>query len=358
MEVSDLLKKENVLKAVAIVVVLFFLFSDFAVGVLGGKGSHTTSNETPGVFEGDAVANATIDAYEPYILTDSRNASLADWMRSLPGVDEVLSTSQGYVVSLKTADNITGIYAYLQSRNVSGTAKAVLSLPSGAEITTKNGTERVSGAGITTNLEPVFEPGETITIRLFVRVEEKRIIAYGAATVLPSQKELERNATIVALAESGTAIRIPWESRYDAQVADALANLTAEYGQDNVSYSKKDFVVANLSGAKPSYVTFVAGDTIFVGNMTNRPQVENDLGNATSFPDSFITVKADLQEFGAFAVSHSYVYNARIDEGGKPMFFALQGGTLYAQNDTVGVLISAYAIKDRIVSIISAEEAG
>ncbi len=357
MEVSDLLKKENILKVVAVALVLVFLFSDFTVSFLGGKGGENGDNETPGIWEGDAVANATIDAYEPYIVTDTRNASLADEMRSLPGVDEVISTSQGYVVSLKTADNITGIYAYLESRDVSGTAKAMLSLPSGVEITTQNGTERVSGGGITTNLEPVFEQGETITIRFFVRVEDRRITAYGAATVIPSQKELERNATIVALAESGTVIRIPWENRYDASVADALANLTAEYGQDNVSYSRKDFVVANISGAKPSYVTFVAGDTVFLGNMTNRSQVENDLGNAT-FPESFISVKGNVSEFGAFAVSHSYVYNAKIDEGGKPMFFALQGGTLYSQNDTVGVVISAYAIKDRIVSIISAKEAG
>lgn len=356
MQLADLFKKENMIKIAAILLIFVFLLSDFAIGILTGRAGNNPTNETSNEWAGEVIANATISSYRPYLITES-NITMELLNQKLVGIEEIIPTSQGYVISLNNSKNITGIWSYLKSNGINCTAKAFLTLPFGVEIPTKNGTERISGTTLMANLEPIFEEGENVTIRLFIQTEAGKIKLYGQPTLLSSQKEFEKNATIVALVETKTIIRIPWEKRYDKEVSEFVANLTALHGQSSTIYSKKDFVIANLSGTKPQYVSFIRGDTVFVNNFTDKEQVKKDMNNV-SFPDSYITTNASVNETTIsvlnFTLEYTYTYNAKIDEN--EVFFALQSKTQYKQNDSVQVLISAYAIKNKITSIISAKE--
>ncbi len=354
MNFSDLLKKENVYKAAALLLVLVFIFSSFTIGILGNPQGEK-QNATPGEAEGEVVVNATLLSYQPYIIADTNNETIANELRNISGVEEIMLTSQGYVISLGSGANITEAYSYMKKMNVSGKANAVLSI-AGVEIPAGNGTVRVSGGEINARLEPVFEEGENLTIRVYLRAQSGRITAYGAVSVLPRESVFQRNGSVVALAETKTIISVPWEKRY--AVLGDVENLGAKYGQGNVSYARKDFVIANISNeSKPSYVVLVAGDTAYVNNITDRALVEADLKNA-GFPDSIITVNANAPELENFSRIYRYVYNVKIMEGGAPVFVALESSRSYAENETVELEISAYALKDRIISIAGAREAG
>ncbi len=362
-KISDLLKKENMYKAFAIGLILIFILSSFAAGFLSrqdGGSIRTNDNASSGYLEGDVVANATIVSYQPYIITELRNATAAEEFRVLADVEDVMQSASGYVITLKNSSNITGVYSYLQSRNVSGKANTLISLPPIVEIYTENASVNISGGEISAKLEPIFEEGENITVRVFVRALDRKIVAYGVVSVLPSQLDIEANASVVALAQIKTFIYVPWEKRYE--ISEGLANITQKYGEGNISYVRKDFVLANISDSveeRPAYVAFVAENTIYVGNFTNSGQVLTDLGNTTVFPDSLLVINAEIeaQEFGNFSRNYTYLYNAKINTGGEDMFFALESSTPYKQNDSVRVIISAYAIKGTISAIISAREA-
>lgn len=355
MKTSDLFKKENIYGALAVALVLVFVFSSFAASWLGSGGTQNTGNNaTAGYYETEVVVNATLSAYQPYIIADVTNATVADSLKSIPGVDDVMSTSQGYVVSLRSGSNVTGVYLQLLARNITGKANALIMLPSVIRISNATFSENVSGNQVSAKLEPIFDEGENLSVRVLVGVQDRQVVAYGQLTVLPSLRDFSRNATVIALTATKTGIYVPWELR--AEINDTLANLTEKYGAGNVTYTRKDFIIGNAGNSTPSYVTFVAGDTIYVGNFTDRSRAEADFANAT-FPESVLVINGEANESWNFTVSHAYLYNVRIDDESGAAFVALQSMNVYAQNDTVGVIVSAYAIKDRISSITGAREA-
>ena len=359
MDASELLKKESIYKALAIGLILVFLGSSYTAGWLnGGRSVDTGGTQVVPDLSGEAVLNATVLEYKPYIVTDVHNATLAESLRQVPGVDDVVSSSQGYVVSVGSGASVTDVYSNLSARGITGTANAYISLPPVFQMTVQNYTENITGVVITSNIEPIFNEKENISVRIFLQTQSQQITGWGTATVLPSQTELVRNATVVALADSVSTIRVPWAQRNS--VGGLVANLTSVYGNSSVSYSKKDFVVANITGTKPAYVTFVAADTVFVqGNFTDEARISADMPGA-QFPDSGISVKGRVgaNQSGGYNATYAYTYNVKIiDEAGNPMFFALQSANAYGQNESVPVIVSAYAIKDKIVSVISAKEA-
>lgn len=352
MDASELLKKENVYKALALVLVAGMVLSSLAIGLLG-KADSGDQGTTSVYIEGDAITNATLLSYRPYIIAENLNESGAELMKGLAEVDEVTLTSQGYVISVKDSSLVSKVYSQLKAINASGKANAIISLPSGIELQTANGTEIVAGGEIKARIEPVFEEGEQLSVKIYLQAQDGQIVAYGMPAILPTEQVFERNASVVALAAVKTNVIVPWELRYE--VIGDVENATAKYGQDAVSYIKKDYILANAGGTKPDYVTFVLADTVFVGNFTDMQQVSADFKNAT-FPDSIIKIGANATEFGGFQKTYEYAYNVMISENGKQDYIILESKKFYAENETVPVVVTAYAFKDRIVSIVSAVE--
>lgn len=358
MDTSKLFKKENLFKVLAIAGVAIFVFEMFALGYVGSY-QNSETNQT-NIIEGEVIANVTVSAYQPYIITNLKNETLAKEISKLPGVEELVLTSQGYVVSLKNVDNITEIYSYLQKRDVSGRTNTILTFKSPIEISYgQNQTQKVSGRAISAKLEPIFTLDEVITIKLFVRAKDKQLIEYGAITVLPSEKEIERNVTVVKIADTKTIIFIPWENRQE--IAAQLETIKEKYGNSSVNYVSMDYITMNNSfnrSTLPPYVTLMAENTIYVQtNFTDKAAVLNDFPGSI-LPDSLLTINSDnVSEFENFSRSLKYKYNVRLEENGEPIFFALESTRAYNQNDTINVIIKAYAIKDKIISISSVREA-
>ncbi len=353
MDISALFKKENVYKAITLAIVLIFIFSSFSVGFFQPDSGNASGSNASGTGEAEVVLNATIAGYQPYIIADANQSEL-EGVEALPGVEDVMFTSQGAVISLTSSDYMAGVYAYLQSRNITGLANAIISLPSTIELATASGSFNISGSDIGARIEPLYAEGETVSIRIYLIARGGRLTAYSNMNILPSLSEFARNATVVALADTETSIMVPWERR--VEVAGELANLSVKYGADKVSYSKKDFVIGNVSGTAPEYATLVAGDTVYVGNYTDAEQIKTDIPGAV-FPESVLRIRANASEFENLSRTYAYLYNVRIDEAGKQIFTALESSELYAPNETVEVIISAYAIKGRIISVDSAREA-
>ncbi len=353
MKISELFKKENIYKVLVVGFVLVFIFSSFSIDFFGNKKENQNTSD---YFQVETIVNATIIEYQSYIITNLRNDSIAQSLKTFPNVENVISTSQGYVISLKNTSNITGFYTYLSSQNISGMVNAFLSLPPIIELSIANSSKNISGSQIYTKLEPIFEEGENITIRVILAVQNKQIIGNGLATILPSQKEFTINATIIALAATKTIISIPWEKRM--KINENITNITAKYGAGKISYSKKDYIFSNISNFtsnKPVYVTFISADTIYVGNFTNKTQIENDFKNV-SFPDSLLTINANARdELENFTKIYNYIYNIRINNT-KQIFTALASSNYYKQNDTINVIVSAYTIKNKITNIINVRE--
>ena len=355
MDISNLTKKENIYKTLAIGLALVFIFSTFASGVLGRQQATDNLQNASDYFEGDLLATAIVSGYDPYIIADTKVA--VPGIASQPDVEDAVLTANGYVISLRTASNITGVYAYLTSMNVSGTANAVLNIPAGATITANNSSIiELGSADIRAKIKPIFAKGENLSIRVLVGISENRIQGYGSVTVLPTRSTIERNATAVAL--MGVLGIVAWENRTDAETA--IAEMRAKYGTDKFQYSKKDYFIGKLwnGSEQPAYVTLIAGDTIYVGNYTNRTQASLDFENAT-FPDSILAQGggvANLSEFESVATPQSYTYSMRIIEGGRDLFTALKSANRYENNQTVPMELTVYAIKNDISSVVEGTE--
>ncbi|MFA5077515.1 MAG: hypothetical protein WC488_03755 [Candidatus Micrarchaeia archaeon] len=353
MDVSELTKKENLYKIGAVVLVLVFVLEMFSMNFFSTN-SGGSNNETPGQVEGEVMARALVAGYQPYIVTSLKDDSQLSSIRGISGVEDVMKNAQGYVVSVGNEEDVVPVYAKLLEMNVSGRANAVLSLPEEFNVSDGTNSQTVGGAEISSKLEPIFDIGDNITIQVFVRAREGVVVAYGTVNVVPSLKELRKNATVVALVGSETLINVPWEQRHS--INPELEAIRAKYGTGNVTYTARDYVTGALAGAKPAYVTLVSGDTIFVGNFTNQGQVLLDVQNAT-FPDSLLVVKGSADELENFTRDYIYRYNVRLEGASQPIFVALESSGEYAAGDVVEVLVSAYAIKDRITSVETIREA-
>ncbi|MEW6528602.1 MAG: hypothetical protein AB1391_01800 [Candidatus Micrarchaeota archaeon] len=329
MRISGLLKKENIYKVLVVGFVLVFILSSFSTDLFkrndtgGNAGRQNTSN----YFETKIAVNATIVEYQPYIATNLRNAVIAETLKTLPNVDKIIPSSQGYVISLKNTSNITSIYSYLASQNISGKVNAVLSLPSVIEVLIDNSRENISGTQIYTKLEPIFEEGENVTVSIFLAIQNNQIIGNElVATILPSLTEFNTNANIIALTATKVIISVPWEK--DSEISENIANITAKYGADKVLYLKND-------------------------------SEDEDSKNA-SFANSLLIISLDasdsknMSEFENFSKNYEYTYNIRIDNTTGQWFLAYTSPEYYKENDSVMVRVSAYTIKDKISDIISA----
>lgn len=347
-----LLKKQSLYKLLALALIAIFIFSSLNVDFFNTN-KKNKENTPQNYTEMELILNATLISYQPYILVNKLNKSFIEEIKLKEGVEEIISTSGAYAISLKENANITQIYAFLRSNNLSGESKAVLSLPSTINVVIFDKNETLLGGDITVRIEPIFEVGENLTIKLEVGIEDKQIVGYGLPKVLPSENKIKTNATIVSLEKIKTNIMIPWEKRYE--VISELINMTEKYGFDNISYIKKDFVIANVSNeTKLNYITFITNETVYIGNYTNKTQIINDLKNV-SFPDSLLTINANASDLENFSRKYTYIYNIRIDKD-EPMFVAFHSEKIYSQNETLEVLVVAYTIKDRIVSIINVSE--
>ncbi|MBU0585923.1 hypothetical protein KJ780_00255 [Candidatus Micrarchaeota archaeon] len=349
MDVPFGLKKEDLYKVLAIAFVVFFLLSGYTTGLLAG-------NKNPGVVStgyenGTINVNATLIKYDPYIVTDASGP--IEGISNFSDVDDIILSPDGYVVALKTTENITGIYSELKKMNISGVTNAAVNLDAGAQLQTSNGTTvELSAATVTVLLEPIFKENEKINMNIYVITKDGRILGNSKVAYLqPDVKQIEVNATISFIEQTTTYI-IPWEQRMD--YSEMLMEIKVEYGSGNVSIVRNDYVIGSIeSGSNISYVVGIISDKVFVGNNTDRTQILNDI-EGVSFPDSTLIIKGDSSDderFESLESSTAYFYGLIVKDGEDEILASFTSSNKYELGDEIKINAEAAVIGDKIYTI-------
>lgn len=359
------LSRENILKVAVVLVVLFFILNTIAIGVLG-KPKESNNNQNVSVVTGMAIINVTVKGYEPLLIADSINESFLDEIKAYTGVDDVLTTSSGYVISLKSTDDVQPVWRYLFSNGIPSKARAILSMPNIFEITTQNKTkENVTGFLFTYAVEPYAHVNDKLPLAFQVVAVDGQAQSISQVTLLTTQSEIITNATILSQLSRKEVYVIPWEERNDVNVME----LKARFGDAAVNYRKdssiifeKPLTLEEQMLKKFPYISYISENTATVAdNFTDSTIVRSDFGNGTIFPNSTLEIFTQDSADLPYQKSLSVIYEVAVPEqiGGFATFVKTVNAKFTHDvelNSTVEIKINALTVGSYATKLVSAEE--
>jgi len=360
------MNKDILLKILAVAVVLFFIFEMFALGYIGGGAkTEPTNNSGPKIVSGNAEFDAVLKSYEPYLVSNKLDDAAKQKLKGKEGVEDIVLTDRGYVISLKTSKYMKNIYETLLSDNLSSTAVANLVLPNTITFKYSNGSEEsfVSGGSLVKiSMEPFAEEGETLRVSMNFEAEDGLLTRYAPPTLAPVEISLNSTAIVNSKLFDEYTFSIPWEKRNEIN----SSWLNTKYGLENVSFVKKDYVLlSNMLGAadmiskKYDYVSLISEGSITpVANFTDKERIISDFGNST-FPNSVLKIKANSAVELPFESVKKQVYFLTLthdvykfkDSG---LYLALNEP--HASGDKVNMSLKALGVGKTIFNIIDAIE--
>lgn len=359
------MNKSDIIKIAAILVVVFFIFEMFAMGVIGGRSTSTTTVESSELV-GSADYVVTLKSFEPYLAIVVINDSQKNEIKTIPGVEGIIASNNGYIVSLKSRDDVRPVYIQLKQLGLLGVTVANIQFPTNLDITLANGSviSIVTGGGLAQmEIEPFASPGEQFAVHSTqLKAQDGILVAYSQPTLSP--KTVTFNATVlVEQPLYGLAyIQVPWEAR----MLD-LVPFYAKYGQDNVSYTREDAVPLNTAlstqemiSKKYDYVEFISENSITpYANFSNSTRLAEDF-NVSYFPESTLTLVTSVNESVTLAYPAIYRTGYSVQILADEYTLSDPTGEMILQNVSVGgnatIEMTALALGKTISKVLDAKQ--
>lgn len=350
----------------AILVVAGFIFELFAFGVLG-KPSETTNPQQNAqestTYSGYSEYYGTIKVYEPYLFAKELNSNKISEIKTLDGVEDVVAMSGGYVISLKSSDYLNAVYSSISEKMINSTAIANVALPYSIEILSQDGKNKsaaTNGAVVKVEISSPPNIGEKIKLKMTVEIQEGILARYSTPTLVPEERTLTGNGTILSETSVLTIALVPWEERNSVNVGA----LKEQFGTDSVDYLAKNYIgfveesSSNLAmGKNLTYIVSLnTGTATIQENYTDKAQVIADLGEGIVFPESVLQVKGtDGEDFPKiFKKMAFYTYLVNSTTVGSDTMNAISE-LKYNSGDEVNLTVKVLAVGNKIVNLVEAK---
>jgi|GEM_PF-3385289 hypothetical protein len=351
--------KSLIIKIVVVAIVVLFLLEQFVPGMLR---SRTTSSTTTVAItlSGSAEFEATLKSYEPYIVVTSLTAQQIKDTKAMTGVEDVVLTDKGYIISLKNSKYVKDVFGLLKAKNLTMAVIANVYLPSNLEFVFENNSNVsiFTGASmVKVVMEPIVEEGELVRLRMNGQSENGYLVSYSPPMVIASEISFKSEAKVKQKLFDFYSYVIAWENR--TQIDENA--LGKQFGAENVSLTKKDFVllqtplsVGELLTKKYEYVSMISENSIsVVDGFANTSRILADFGNVT-FPDTMVQIKSAEDPAIGFESSKNPVYEITLY--GTEYVFSNPDVLIvldsdYAQNETMNVTVIASAVGNTVLDI-------
>ena len=286
--------KENIIKAISVVMVIAFLLN--MVPSNHNLPKNVQNSTESGNYNAAGEVNFTVLSYNPYFyLGLDTNSSIITQLQKNKKVEYIEKKNDRYIVALKDGKDLPEIYSFLQENNITISATAA--------IYTK-GNEKIPEMRLEYSLEPNLNIGDNF--QAYVEVEVRNNQPYKLYRL---QRIIDYTGTVEALLSEETKYNIPWEDRNID-----LTNISY------LSYDLKDSVgitpelsPAELNKEYPEYITYISTNSIKVEtNMTDKEELENLFpGHVLVFPDSELLTNESLDL--DYNYTKLYVYLVKIN---------------------------------------------
>lgn len=366
-------KKQIMLAAFALFTVVLFLLESFSVGflrtgILPFQGGNTPQAQQAITENGIAELEATVAYYESYLVSrSSLTQPDIDLIKQNAKVLSITNSQQGYVIEVRTKEDIPEVYEYLTSINVNATGMANLVPPSLIQVNLTSGraiaTYNNEGLLLRLDIPPSISPGSKVRIKVAVQTQNNAITAYGRPQLAPVQALLNATAVIANITSIDTVFTIPWGDRHRINTSQ----LREEYGNTAISYDRKDIVILTppltvgqiKEKKRLAYVTFITENSITVNQSFNSKEtIRADFeGFNVTFPNSILRISAGSAMKLPYPGETKYSYEARIKdaEGLSDRKIILTLDREYGIGHEVNVSINAEMLAGQAPGILSVE---
>lgn len=257
------MKKTDIYKIIAIVVVVAFVVEAIAMGVMGNNSNANGNKATPKIdIEGTTVANVTIVRYEPY-LTVSGNRSGMDVAKQAlidrGDATYAILSGENMIVNLKNSKVVPSAAAEFEKLNATPYATAIIALPSNIRLQSEGIVTTVpADFSFNMRIRPVYDEGETVAASFSASIQKGQIISIGGFAFMPSMVNGARvNATVFDDPRQSHSINVPWESRNIAKEIAAMHNAT---------YKEKSYIIIQKNASEEQLSKLLTDGKVFITN--------------------------------------------------------------------------------------------
>lgn len=281
------------LKALVVVLALLFLLEPFAMSV----GNWGKGDEGGEIYEGTANVNITIYGYGAFLYVQ---APTQFQKTQIEGHAEVLSledAQNGWLrITLRDSAKTREVYGEFKEMGISTMAMAQVGLPAKYVVFLSDGTSaEINGGYQQVPMAPAMEPGRTVSYLIAVATDGENTLGVLDAQSYSYFIEMEIEGQVESAGMGTYSFSVPWEGR-----GLELDSLQEEYGEENVAYSRNDYIVFEPALSqeetlflKKGYMTYISTASASVpANFTDAETVYADFGERAALPDSILTVNA------------------------------------------------------------------
>lgn len=316
-------------------------------GPSGGSNTNVTGNT---VFSG------TIRTYDPLIAIPLNTpASVIDEARQRDDVKNIRTESGYYVIDTETRDDVYTIASFLRSKNVSNIqAVANIAVTKPLEVETVAGriNASVPGGVIRIFMDPVFDSGSEVTVRMVAIVRNNVYLGYNSAGLALNELAVLMDARVVSLERKTFTYSIPWESRNSL-------NLSGNY-----SYKKVDSIIFTtpldiakvLEKKQFQYITYIdSGSAQVLPSFDNASQVAINFQDVQyRLPPSTLVIESEEDPGIGFNSSVSYFYSLVLEDprvDASMNGIALEAPSELELNSTIKLNVTALEMGGKIFSL-------
>jgi hypothetical protein len=269
-------KKTLYIAIFAIGIVVLFIIEPFAIGMLQSAGNGNTGGNGDGgnssslSFTGNAVANITIDRYEPYLVVTGNASSIEkvkDGLVASGKATYAVWSGDSMIVSLKSSKDVPSAAAEFESANASALATAYLSTSQKVRVVDAEGAAvDAEGTSISMQIRPIYEEGSQHEAQFAARVDSGQVTGIGSVSIMPLVvKDIMVEAKLSSKPAATYTLRVAFKDRVAAKPFVLAANAT---------YKERSFVYVE-NASKEALDAAVAGKAYVTGTQPGVISVNN-----------------------------------------------------------------------------------
>lgn len=355
------MKKEDMVKIIVILVVVFFILEMFGFSGFRFFGTQPQQQPQTRTLSGTVEFEGKLTSYLPYLIAGDMNESVKEWLATDDRVEDITVTATGVVIALKKSDDVVGVYSKMKKMNISAHSDAEIELPVFLSLKLANGSMvNITGGGrFRYSIEPIIKPYSKIKLRIDNAIVENNVlVGYGSIYLVPEKITLNAKATVQSLHSKLFTYAIPWEERNNINYTE-LKDLF-----ENVKYVRNDYIkfgreltAAEIQQKKAShYISFITEKTATVlENFTDKDTIMNDFGENITFPESVLEIWANVSPELEYPEEQSFYYIVNISIPNYTMpeqQFMIGVPDEHEAGQSIEVEITAIALGNNIINVV------